>query len=94
MKVKKANQIHKYQEALLKLRKECKSYYNPLERHKLNLGLMPARKMLSDAHYNEKDYVYTLRSMGVKTRLRVRNKGVAKQLLLDMLVYVESGKVP
>lgn len=55
---------------------------------------MPARKMLSDAHYKEKDYVLTLRSMGVKTRLRVRNKGVAKQLLLDMLVYVESGKVP
>lgn len=65
-----------------------------MEKHKLNLGLMQARKMLSDAHYNEKGYVLTLRSMGIKTRMRVRNKGVAKQILLDMLVYVESGKVP
>lgn len=50
--------------------------------------------MLSDAFHKEKDYVQTLRNVGIKTRMRVRNKGHVKELLFNMLEYVESGKVP
>lgn len=50
--------------------------------------------MLHEAYYKEKDYIETLRNVGIKTRMRVRNKGHVKQLLLFMLEYVESGKIP
>lgn len=71
--------------ALSKLRDECNVFLDPFSKQKLNIGRMHMRKMLSDAYTNGKGYVLTLRNMGVKTRLRVRNKGLAKELLKHML---------
>lgn len=41
--------------------------------------------MLSDAYINGKGYVITLRNMGVKTGMRVRNKGLVKEVIKNML---------
>lgn len=50
--------------------------------------------MLKEAIDKDKDYGGVLRTMGCKTRMRVRNKTAAKELFEVMLKYLQEGHIP